>query len=349
MAAVVRSGGKSKIIRKSRWNTRSNNFPVIGEATCRIRLFELHSCHSGLKRPETTTEINLTCIWTKDDGRRQGEQAYFSYLMSPRSCRQKKRISLFKEELLYCLDEVSKLIWLAYVGFFVFKICSQSLPPLLVYGITIHPSTYYLLLSRRGSFSLSYMQNHSNLSSDGPHHWLRQKIARRLDKIAYLRIPLRPYYKHSNRITTWKGTASTTIMSTKLVKRMLQQQLEPSVVPKSKSRKRQKIETPADDATKRAHFLETRVFLVDRAMSKVGGDASARALQQRVTTTTKKKAVVMVGNSRASSSQTRLKLEPTFQKKRHAVEKKKDMLSKIAKMLQQRKKKAKSPVTNKAK
>ena len=155
-------------------------------------------------------------------------------------------------------------------------------------------------------------------------------------------------------------------MSTKLVKRLLQTQLEP---PSTTTKKRPRnnnnnnnnnnndANTIASPDMKRAHFLETTILGVDRAMSTHGEISSSKALRRmvvvqnntkattspsKVVTTKKNKKksmVVVVGNARASSSSTLAKHEPTFRKRQHAKEVKKAMLAKIAKLLDQGKKK----------
>jgi hypothetical protein len=131
------------------------------------------------------------------------------------------------------------------------------------------------------------------------------------------------------------------IMSTKLVKRLLQKQLEPPPTTKKRPRDtNSNTTTLASHEIKRAHFLETTILGVDRVMSKHGEASSLKALKRVVKSKKISKVkTMMVGNSRASSSSTLAKHEPTFRKRHHAKEEKKAMLAKIAKLLDQGKKK----------
>ena len=131
-------------------------------------------------------------------------------------------------------------------------------------------------------------------------------------------------------------------MSAKLVRRLLQQQLEPS----APAKKRKRVESAlVDDETKRAFYLETNLGLGN--LKSTRNSAGTKALQQikapkkKVLSSSRKS----IGNSRASSSATLSKHQPTFDKRSHAKEQKNIMLSKIAKMLEQGKKTQKKSST----
>ena len=135
------------------------------------------------------------------------------------------------------------------------------------------------------------------------------------------------------RMTTFERQLYNTAinMSAKLVKRLLQQQLEP----RAPAKKRQRVEIASvDDETKRAHFLEMKLGKGNVISTQSG--SSSKALQQ--IKSPKKKVPsslkTVIGNSRGSSSTTLAKHQPTFNKRRHAKEKNKNMLARIAKMLE---------------
>jgi alkaline phosphatase len=143
-------------------------------------------------------------------------------------------------------------------------------------------------------------------------------------------------------------------MSTKLVRRLLQQTADldsatPSAAAKhKKSRKRKKTndQPPVEQEEVIDQQVRSMLFM-DRALSSKGSKKDdtvqrIRDQQQRATKIRKKSSGIVLGNSRDGSSQSRLAPEPTFNKKKHKKEKEENKLMEIAKLLRKSSKKSKT-------
>jgi hypothetical protein len=140
-------------------------------------------------------------------------------------------------------------------------------------------------------------------------------------------------------------------MSTKLVRRLLQQTSDldfstPSVDQKHKKTRKRKN---ADDRppVEKSEIIDQQVknmLFLDREMANRGkkkNDSMQRiqSQQQRERKMQKKSAGIVLGNSRGASSQLRLAPEPTFDKKKYKKEKEEKGLLEIAKLLRKNSKK----------
>ncbi|KAL3915169.1 MAG: hypothetical protein SGILL_005772 [Bacillariaceae sp.] len=82
------------------------------------------------------------------------------------------------------------------------------------------------------------------------------------------------------------------------------------------------------------------MLFLDKKMVNLGGSEKKKRIMSRITKESQQKkkervqaATSVLGNSRGSSSQLRLKSEPTFNKKKHQQQKETQRLQKIAKLL----------------
>ena len=215
-----------------------------------------------------------------------------------------------------------------------------------------------LTCARNSMHSVKLLHNKSSIPNQTSNHQSFFHSDLQIDPNHYI-LPFLP--THCLLLSSRISTQQPSIISMKLVKKLLQDHgakereekaaaaavaANATATTTNNTGLRKRKRNAKDDAPQEANdedaFQATvrNMLFLDRKMAKLGGSEKKKRIMKRITKASQQQkkertqaATSVLGNSRGSSSQLRLKPEPTFNKQKHKKQKECQRLQKIAKLL----------------